>query len=90
MFRTLRAHVNPRAIHKVVLVLAVPLTGCCVYLGQLSPGGRAIEYTHATANSAMAGMTLHRVNSQLITRHDNGAFCVRKGCVNRRSDECRN
>jgi hypothetical protein len=47
----------------VVLVLAVPLTGCCVYLGQLSPGGEALEYTHATANSAMVGMTLHRVKA---------------------------
>ena len=39
----------------------MPLTGCCIYLGQLSPGGESIEYTHATENSGMVGMTLHRV-----------------------------
>ena len=46
---------------QVVAVLAVPLTGCCVYLGQLAPGGAVLEYTHATDNSVMANMKLHRV-----------------------------
>ncbi len=41
-------------------MLAIPLYGCCVYVGLLQPGGAAIEYAAATPNSAIAGKRLRR------------------------------
>jgi hypothetical protein len=51
-------------ISQVVEVLAIPLVGCCVYIGRLCPGANLINYTHATENSNIVDKKLKRVDKR--------------------------
>ncbi len=51
-------------IEQCVAVVSVPLTGCCVYVGTLMPGGQALEYSHASPNSKILGKRLRRVDKR--------------------------
>jgi hypothetical protein len=65
-------------LSKAVDALMVPLSGCCIYIGMLVPGGQAIEYTHASPTSSMAGKRLKRGKGLTFRCIDQQDFLVVK------------